>query len=503
MRRLSSLFLFTVAICASREARAQTTPRSPEPEPEPVTVPGPAPARAPEVQQAPSNATAASLPTPSATVASSPTDGFQFGSYGRVRIASDGRGGTGRQTNVVSHGSRIDEESYAELELRREDTFKDDIKSKVVATLALFPPFFHFSGNAAQAIAIRNLFAQGTYGRWTLWAGARMYRGDDIYLLDWWPLHNQNTIGGGAAVKIGDATDLAAHVGMQRLDNPYQFQTIPSPNRFGVGTTDVTKLDRPRTVETLKLTHYVRHLSATNDKLGFKVIVYGEAHQLAAGVQRDTLTNVDRPLPSDSGWLLGTQLGFWTGERDTHVNLFFRHARGVAAYDPLSTPSTFANDRTTSGSSETLVALGANYEVGSLGVMAGAYLRFFRDGDPSPTSTQKFDEGTVVVRPQVFLGEHFGIAVEGSVQARRLAVVDPATDSALTATVFKGGLIPYFSPSGRGAFKRPQLRLLYAVSGRDSGARALYPTDDVFAQRTVEHFIGIGAEWWFNSSSYP
>jgi maltoporin len=436
-------------------------------------------------------------------VPSSPTDGFQFGSYGRVRVASDGRGGTGRQTNVVSHGSRIDEESYAELELRREDTFRDDIKTKIVATLALFPPFFHFSGDAAQAIAVRNLFAQGTYGRWTLWAGARMYRGDDIYLLDWWPLHNQNTMGGGAAVKIGDATDLATHVGMQRLDNPYQFQTIPSQNRFGVGTTDVVKLDRPRTVETLKLTHYVRHLSATNDKLGFKVIVYGEAHQLAAGVQRDPLTNLDRPLPSDSGWLLGTQLGLWTGERDTHVNLFFRHARGVAAYDPLSTPSTFANDRTTSGSSETLVALGANYELGSVGILAGAYLRFFRDGDPSPTSTQKFDEGTVVVRPQVFLGEHFGIAVEGSVQQRRLAVVDPATDSALTATVFKGGLIPYFSPSGRGAFKRPQLRLLYAVSGRDSGARALYPVDDVFAQRTVEHFIGVGAEWWFNSSSYP
>jgi maltoporin len=291
---------------------------------------------------------------------------------------------------------------------------------------------------------------------------------------------------------------------MQRLDNPYQFQTIPSPNRFGVGTTDVIKLDRPRTVETLKLTHYLRHLSPNNDKLGFKVIVYGEAHQLAAGTQRDPLTaGIDRPLPSDSGWLLGTQVGLWTGERDTHVNLFFRHARGVAAYDPLSTPSTFANDRTTSGSTETLVALGANYEIGSLGVLAGAYLRFFRDGDPSPTSTQKFDEGTVVVRPQVFLGEHFGIAVEGSMQQRRLAVLDPATDSALTATVFKGGLIPYFSPSGRGAFKRPQLRLLYAVSGRDSGARALYPVDDVFAHRTVEHFIGIGAEWWFNSSSYP
>jgi len=78
-----------------------------------------------------------------------------------------------------------------------------------------------------------------------------------------------------------------------------------------------------------------------------------------------------------------------------------RHARGVAAYDPLSTPQSFANDKTTGGSTETLIALGGNWEKGMFGVLTGAYLRFFRDGDPSPTSTQKFDEGTVVVRPQV------------------------------------------------------------------------------------------------------
>ena len=167
------------------------------------------------------------------TVPNNPNAGhFEFGSYGRVRVAMDGRGGTGRQANIIAHGSRIDEESYAELELRREDTYQlggpgtPEIKSKVVATLALFPPFFHFSGNPMQQIAVRNLFAQGTYGPYTMWAGARMYRGDDIYLLDWWPLDNQNTLGGGAGIKLGD-TSLAAHVGMQRLDNPYQFQQIP------------------------------------------------------------------------------------------------------------------------------------------------------------------------------------------------------------------------------------------------------------------------------------
>jgi maltoporin len=93
--------------------------------------------------------------------------------------------------------------------------------------------------------------------------------------------------------------------------------------------------------------------------------------------------------------------------------------------------------------------------------------------------------------------------VEGSFQERRYAYLDPATDGPLTATEWRGGIIPYFSPSGRGSYKRPQLRVIYAVTARNDGARALYPSQDVFAQRQVEHYIGLGAEWWFNSSSYP
>ena len=445
-----------------------------------------------------------------------PRDGFQFGSYGRVQVASDGRGGTGRPANVVAHGTRIDEDSYAELEVRREDTFQKgdethpEIHTKVVATLALFPPFFHFSGDATQAIAVRNLYAQASYGAANLWIGSRMYRGDDIYLLDWWPLDNQNTVGGGGSYQFtspNSSTTIAIHAGMQRLDSTYQYEQIPVVAPFGSGTVNITQLDRPRIVETLKVTHLMHGTAEKkffdSPTAGFKIIGYGELHELSAGVYQNTATNISTALPADNGFLIGTEVGVWTGQRDTHVSLFLRHARGIAAYDPLETPLTFANDRTTSGSSETLVALGSNYESGMFGVMTGAYLRFFRDGEASPTSTQKYDEGTVVVRPEAFLGEHFGIAVEGSYQARRLAETDAATGQPLVASVFRGGIIPYFSPSGRGSFKRPQLRIIYAITARNQGAKDLYAQQDVFAQRDVEHYVGLGAEWWFNSSSYP
>jgi maltoporin len=432
---------------------------------------------------------------------------FEFGSYGRVYAASDLRGGIGRATNVVAFGPRIvDEGSYAEMELRREDKYNDRIKTRIVATLALFPPFFHFSGDQTQNIGVRNLYAQGTYDALTLWAGSRMYRGDDIYLLNWWPLDNQNTIGGGIGGPVyrrADGTQqtiLQAHVGQQRLDNPYQYQQIPVVAPYGFGTVNVTKLDRPRTIETFKATHFVMPGGGPG---GFKVVLYGELHELAGGVYQDPLTKLDKGLPADSGFLIGSQLTYFTGERDMYASLVMRHARGIAAYDPLAVPITFALDHTVHGASETQIALSGNYENQAFSVLGAAYVRFFRDASPGSTSPQKYDEGALVVRPSVFLGEYFGISAEGSYQQRRIAIQTPDGDGPLSASVLKAGIIPYFSPSGRGSFKRPQIRLLYVASLRDSGARSLYPAEDVFSQRRVEHFAGIGAEWWFNSSSYP
>ena len=126
----------------------------------------------------------------------------------------------GARPTSVAHGTRIDEDSYAELELRREDTFKDDIHTKVVTTLAFFPPFFHYSGEQTQSARhpqpVRNRppMATGPCG-----LARACTRGDDFYLLDWWLLDNQNTVGGGVRGRSSRRTrPVAAHVGMERLD---------------------------------------------------------------------------------------------------------------------------------------------------------------------------------------------------------------------------------------------------------------------------------------------
>jgi hypothetical protein len=431
-----------------------------------------------------------------------PRGRFEFGSYGRVNVASDLRGRTGRDADIVAHGSRIDDDNYAELEFRREDVFDGGMRTRIVTTVALFPPFFHFSGVASDRLAVRQLYAQATQNDWTLWGGARMYRGDDIYLLNWWPLDNQNTVGGGVA-KSFNGTTLALHAGMQRLDLPGQLQRVPSPVPYTLGTTNVTILDRPRIVETAKVTHLMRGLSGLGASDGLKLVLYGEAHQMSAGVRRDVALQTQIPLPQDDGWLIGSQVVYFTGVRDTYAAFFFRHARGLAVYDPLAFPSSLANDRTTKGAHETLFALAGNYEERPFSVQWGSYLRFFRGATEAPTSLDRYDEGIFLVRPHWFITDHIGIAVEGSYQARRYGILDVTTDDPLSASMVRGAILPYISPPGRGSFARPRLGLVYALSSRSDSARTLYARDDVFSRRTSEHYLGLAVEWWFNMSSYP
>ena len=126
--------------------------------------------------------------------------GFAFGSYGRVAVASNLDGGLGRDADIVAFAPRIDEDVYFELELRRQDQLRGGARSFVVATVAFGGPLFHLDGDFDESIAVRNLFAMVTDAftdGLSLWAGSRMWRGDDVYLLNFWPLDNLNTVGGG------------------------------------------------------------------------------------------------------------------------------------------------------------------------------------------------------------------------------------------------------------------------------------------------------------------
>jgi maltoporin len=432
------------------------------------------------------------------------TGKFQFGSYGRVMASLDGRGGPGRDADITSRGSRLDEDSYAELEFRREDVWKlpglDPASTRVVATLAVGEPLFHASGKFDAKIAVRNLYVEerdmGMKGL-AAWVGSRMYRGDDAYLLNWWPLDNLNTVGGGLRLNLPSKTEIALHAGVNRLDDPFQYQTgrRALPNNQS-GTTDVDILNRAKVIESLR----AEQIFMLTEKAGLKTVAYGELHQLGSG-QREKEPGHYEQLPGDSGYVAGLQIGAFTGQHDTHVNLFLRYARGLAAFGgDLAVPTSFAADKTTTGAREFSVAFSGNYEAGPFALMAAGYIRTFRGASPDQFSYGNVDEGAIVVRPHLYFTERAGVFVEGTYESLHRGVLDAATSAPLKGSLARFGVVPFLSPAGRGSYLRPQLRMIWLFTRRDEGARSFYASDDIFARRQVEQFFGLEAEWWFNSS---
>jgi maltoporin len=440
------------------------------------------------------------------------TSEFTFGSYGRAQVYFDEEGNRGRNLGVVAHGPRLAEPSYAELDLGTRFEVGDGFDSRVLITLALFEPWAHYSGLFGdQGWAVRNLFADaggfvpGLPGL-RLWAGSRMYRGDDVYLLDLWPLDDLSTVGGGALLRHG-GLDVRLHAGVNRLDDSYQLQVITVPGAH-YGTRDVVLLDRQRLIVSLKAGYDFEDVYRG---AGFGLALYAEAHHLPAGERiPDGLVregvpvyrpeDITEPLPEDRGFVIGGQLRLFGFGPDSHLNLFARYATGLSAYGELGVPFGTAGDGTAEGARELVLALSGSWESRFIGVMAGAYLRRFVDADVNRYDTDDFAEGAFALRPVVFLTDHFHQAFEVSYQQHRPFGLDPETTDQEVAEVWQLTVMEILG-LGRGCYQRPQLRLYYTLGLPNPSARRSWAPEDARRPSRPEHLFGLGAEWWFDSSS--
>jgi maltoporin len=426
-------------------------------------------------------------------------DGFTFGSYGRVIAASDLRGRTGREADLTAYNPRLDEGVYGELELRHRWHI-DGMDTLVVATIGINGPIFHQDAEFDEAIAVRNFFAEVNHvftRGLAFWAGSRMVRGDDVYLLNFWPLDNLNLVGGGARYAIGEHVEVAAHAGFTQPNDPFYRQATQAPARMGIATTTVFTLDRPRLVVAEKLTYWP--FGRMRDR-GLKAILYAEQHALPSGVREDVAGNPEA-LRRENGFVIGGQIGGWFAPLHAFVNVFARHATGLAAFNPLDAP--FRSGGTTistAAASETMLALSANWEWSLLGVQAGAFYRRYTDPTATALSGGQVAEGVLTLRPHVWFGKYAGLAIEGAYQALETTSLDETTGQLRGGSAWKLGVLPFISPFGRGTYTRPHIRVIYALTARDARSRGLYALGDPGATQQTEHFLGIGVEWWFNSS---
>jgi len=479
-------------LAAARSASAQPAP-APAPEPEPPPPPAPAPADDPPALPDPDTTVSETSPAP-------PGEGFAFGSYGRVMIGTDVRGSSPEPVSVVAHGSRVVEPTYLELDLYYRLKARRGIDLTTVTTLAFGDRLFHLTGEFDAQVALRNFYLEAEKnvgpGRLGIWAGSRMYRGDDIYLLDYWPLDDVNTVGGGVWYRH-DRFEHGIHAGLNRLLDPFQFQEmeVVTPED---GTATIPELDRQRYIVTARSSY--RAWGAPQGP-ALKLKVYGDFQALPDGRRLRDDDTVEK-LPSDAGWSLGGQAGFWGfAQGQSHVNLFLRYSRGLSAYDELDPPMDFDADKKSAGASELVLGLSGNYEYPRGGVLVGAYSRRFRDGDPSTSDVDDGWEYIADARPRVRVVDAVEAAADVSWQVRFPKGISATELTAADPAIFQIAPMAIYSPFGPGSYARPQFRLVYSAAHLNDAARdQLYPLEDPRRSHVWVHYLGLQAEWWFNST---
>jgi maltoporin len=505
-------------------AQPEAQPAEPQPDPPTVTPTAPAdqpppPAATPTPEKAPPVAVEP-MPQPKPEVVVVPKragEGFRFGSYGRAIAGSDLRGGKPEKVNIVAHGPRIVEDSYLELEFSygfvRPRGGDDYLVMRPIITLAFDGTLFHDTGEFDAHPALRNMYLDARIAKHvSAWAGSRMYRGDDIYLFDYWPLDDQNMIGAGVALSqpIGEvngepvkqAVDLAAAVGFNRLNHPFQFQEISVANPVQ-GATTVEQLNRQRAVASVTASYVT---FPEGDGIGAKAKVHAEVHQLPSGTRKRDDGTLEA-LPADSGFLIGGEVGvFGMAPRDSgyrrHLNLFARYAKGLAAFDELAPPTSFGRELETSHASELSFGVSGNYDFEFGQLMLGALSRRFIDADTTSVDADDGWEYAIAARPLARIVRDFYVGGDISYQARFPRGLNEITLRAEDPAEFQIAPMIVFSPMGPSAYDRPQLRLVYRAAHLNDGARDLYVPDDPRHDHEWVWFLGLQAEWWFNSSTY-
>ncbi len=438
---------------------------------------------------------------------------FSFGSYARVRAASDLNGGIARPNNVVSFGSRIDEESYAELEFAQRFEVPQDsgmFFAQTVATLAFLNDLFHFTGDFDQTMAMRNLYGHAGWrvGKdWALsfWAGSRMYRGDDIYLLDFWPLDNLNTVGGGAEFALNTSlgrTELKLHSGLSRLTNNFQFQQVEVPG-LDFGAETIVFLNRQRQISSARAQQDIWLKEREGAPLmGMKLMLYGEDHRLAAGERRDPDGLTTTQLDAESGAKLGAQVGLWTADgffKGSFLNLFYTYTSDLATYGEFGVPQGLNFEETSVGASSHQLAMSADLETPYAGMLLGAYYKDFQNADPN-TTFHDYWEASLAARAHWYATDHIHPGVEVSYQVRSPEGVSPRTGNFEAPSVTKLSFIQALTLD-KGMYSRPQLRFIYSAAFLNDSALNLYAPEDPRRGLAVQHYLGVMVEWWFNNAS--
>ncbi|MFC1706009.1 carbohydrate porin, partial [Planctomycetota bacterium] len=413
---------------------------------------------------------------------------FALGSYGRVSLSVDEDLNGAENRNVVDFAPRLSKSSYQELHFYYKD-YLNELPVLVKTTLAMNEKLFHENGQFDTNLALREAYVEiEPTPDIALWTGARMYRGDDIYLFDVWPLDDQNTVGAGTAIRLFEGHRLQLHAGLNRIveDSFFQFETVKLANEETVGLREAVFLNRYR------LTGSTTYRIQLGD-LGLKA--HFELSHLPSGTRRVAgALERDERLPSETGFLVGGQVGYSFGPQ-SFARLTLSYAHGLSAYDELSVPFGFARDYSVEDASYLRVTAGGAIDSDYVGLHWGTYWQTFEDADGIPDRDDR-DQLAFALRPLVYFGDYFRTGLEFSSQVLWTDGISPDTGEKETASVNQLYVLAGVA-AGKGPFTRPAIYGFWGLNWLNEGAelelaRSLADRPDRRSQ-----VFGILAEWWF------
>ncbi len=436
------------------------------------------------------------LPTTLLTPAAPLGNAFEFFSYGRIGAFTNQSGRQAPILNAVTYEPILEKQPYIEMWFGYNHHFAGLGDFNVMITPAFAGDPFHYTGVFSADFALRNAYAEirhvGGSGLYA-WAGSRMYRGDNIYLLDFWPLDNLNTLGGGLGYEY-KGLDVALHAGASRvLGTNYFNQQITVENPTGLGTTTVVTNDRQHLIGSLRLSYYLElpHGFALKAKL------YAEAHGIASGaVQLDN--NQQQTLPGDSGGVFGGELAGFHTPSQSFLQLFVRQGWDLGAYNALDIPYDLNNSRTTHGAKETMLALGGGAVISDRVTLAlGAYYRGFNVAYSTQFDANDRDEYELAARIKVAIFKYWEQGFEGSYQRTLPHGIEPDALRQISPEMGKLSLIPALV-NAPAILPEVQIALVYTLTVSNDDAKYLFAPQDVRYSTRTFHYFGIRAEWLFD-----
>ena len=437
---------------------------------------------------------------------------FSFGTYGRAGVAY-GPGIEGqfpRSLNLNGMGSvggRFEENDYLELALAGHFTpvsaQKDTTDINMQVRLAFYTSQGQVIGNVTSkslggiTAALPELFAEAKNilgSKWSVWAGARLFRGDDIHIIDQFYFDDHSSQGFGIKHRNTQMSIMfPGSVDTNSTLPPYFYLNI-------VNGAPVLGL-RNRTVFILE--HVI------NQQNGY-IKLLGEFHKLAGASSTDTLTAYN--YPSDVGFVAGIKHSINLNTRlpGSMQAFSIRYGIGIAnggdgggtrtflTYGgPDLSTNKFKHANSLAITETFLLNLNKHYSLNGYGIYTKS-----RGASDSLNKTPDFlgkqflfnrkTDFAFGARGTWYLTDWLHLLHEIDFAWRKDGTQDYAQMSKIT-------IAPTLVPNGkRDVWSRPHFRLVYSLARYNK-----FATDHLYSPylaqsgpRTWAHYLGFKTEWW-------